>query len=160
MSRAYSEGSDTYRKKPVTIRALRWTGDNTEEIREFTDGGFREIPLEHRTEEQREQDVYAEVWDYLHSTWVGVKVGQWIIKGVQGEHYPCDPDVFEATYEEALARHARSHFDSDPSFKRLIQTVREGGADIEIDGVKITRCDEFGRTDRERALLAERDRLD
>lgn len=67
------------------------------------------------------------------------------------------PDFPPQTYEEALARRARSHFDSDPSFKRLIQTVREGGGDIEIDGVKITRCDEFGRTDRERALLDERD---
>ncbi|MEE9532177.1 MAG: hypothetical protein V3W52_14385, partial [Syntrophobacteria bacterium] len=30
---------------------------------------------------------------------VGVNDGDWIITGIQGEHYPCKPDIFEATYE-------------------------------------------------------------
>ena len=30
-----------------------------------------------------------------------VNLGDWIIKGVQGEFYPCKPDIFEATYEPA-----------------------------------------------------------
>jgi hypothetical protein len=30
-----------------------------------------------------------------------VTPGDWIITGVKGEHYPCKPDIFEATYEEA-----------------------------------------------------------
>ena len=87
----------TYTKKPVTVQAMKWTGDNTEEIREFTADGFDPIDPNER---EPGSEIVAEVWDYLHSTWVGVKIGQWIIEGVQGEHYPCDDDVFTATYEE------------------------------------------------------------
>ncbi len=29
-----------------------------------------------------------------------VSLGDWVIRGVQGEFYPCKPDIFEATYEE------------------------------------------------------------
>ncbi|MFD3517719.1 hypothetical protein [Streptomyces sp. NPDC058657] len=39
------------------------------------------------------------VYDRLHDTWVRFEYGDWIIRGVQGEFYPCKPDVFEATYE-------------------------------------------------------------
>ena len=41
----------------------------------------------------------AVVWDDLHGTWVNVSTGDWIIKGVQGEFYPCRDDVFRETYE-------------------------------------------------------------
>jgi len=34
--------------------------------------------------------------------------GDWIIKGVKGELYPCKPDIFEATYDPADAQHIRS----------------------------------------------------
>ncbi len=40
------------------------------------------------------------VWDYLQLTWVLVNPGDYIIKGMRGEFYPCAPDVFEAKYEE------------------------------------------------------------
>lgn len=90
----------TYVKKPVAVRAMQWDGDNTDAVERFTHGGFKAIPLEERTEKQRANDVYALVWDYLHSTWVGVKANQWIIEGVLGEFYPCDDDVFSDTYEE------------------------------------------------------------
>ena len=42
-----------------------------------------------------------EVFDYLHQTWVGCKLGDFIIKGVKGEFYPCVKDVFEAKYYDA-----------------------------------------------------------
>ena len=46
-----------------------------------------------------DEEIVAEVYDYLHSTWVGVKEGQYIIRGNKGEYYPCDADIFEAKYE-------------------------------------------------------------
>ena len=45
-------------------------------------------------------DVIASVYDKLHSTWVGVLKGQYIIRGLRGEYYPCDPEVFLDSYEE------------------------------------------------------------
>jgi hypothetical protein len=97
-----------FRKKPVIIEAVQFNGDNAQEIRAFV--GTHESPDPKVTWGissfrlvvddlfSKEYGVVAEVWDKLHETWVGVKVGQWIIKGVDGEFYPCDPDVFEKTY--------------------------------------------------------------
>lgn len=87
----------TYVKKPVAIEAIHWTGDNTEAVRAFTAGGFETVDPFERGDSP---EIVAEVWDHLHATWVGVKIGQWIIKGLKGEFYPCDPDVFTGTYEE------------------------------------------------------------
>ncbi len=94
-----------YRKKPIEIEAVQFNGKNYPTVNQFVgktfevDGEFHWgfCPVEHL---QREDGVVAEVWDKLHATWVGVKAGQWIIKGVQGEFYPCDDSVFRDTYEE------------------------------------------------------------
>lgn len=88
-----------FRKKPVVVDAIRYTGTNREDVREFTGaGGFLPVDPEDRS---ADPDLTAEVFDKLHSTWVGVKDGQWIIRGIQGEFYPCDAAVFAATYEPA-----------------------------------------------------------
>lgn len=84
-----------YRKRPVEVLALPWLGDNAEQINEWTGGKFRVIPRHERVEPA----ISGEIYDVLHCTWVGVREGQKIIKGVRQEFYPCDPDVFAATYE-------------------------------------------------------------
>lgn len=81
-----------YRKRPVVIRAVQWTGDNFDEICEFVkdqpvtlyknDFGFTRLVIE-----TLEGDMRAEVGDY-------------IIQGVHGEYYPCKPNIFAETYEE------------------------------------------------------------
>lgn len=96
-----------FRKKPVEIEAIQLTEYNWDELFEFcgthpSSGHDYDIPTLcpiGTYSQSDDPEVKAEVWDKLHSTWVGVKEGQWIIKGVQGEFYPCDPDVFEASYE-------------------------------------------------------------
>lgn len=75
-----------YRKKPVTIEAIQWNGENLSEIDEFTESKVKNhesvliIPT-------LEGDMYASLSDY-------------IIKGVNGEFYPCKPNIFAKTYEE------------------------------------------------------------
>lgn len=75
-----------YRKKPIVIEAVQWTGGNVNEIRQFTGVGATlhsgELLIE--TLEGR-----------LHASY-----NDWIIKGVKGEFYPCKPDIFEQTYEK------------------------------------------------------------
>lgn len=96
-----------YRKKPVEVEAIEYTGDFVV-IQEWCRD---QEPDEHRAfffpvdEEDCVDDpeIVAEVYDKLHSTWVGVKLGQWIIHGIQGEFYPCDADVFAETYESVEA---------------------------------------------------------
>lgn len=81
-----------YRKKPVVIEAIQFTGDNFSEIGRFA--GQRAFWLNDycvgiRTLEDGPNGEARHV----------AEKGDWIIKGVKGEFYPCKPDVFEATYE-------------------------------------------------------------
>lgn len=87
-----------FRKKPIEIEAVRYTGDNHDEVYAFTGGNFQEVDEEDRTEDP---EITAQVFDKLHSTWVGVKDGQWVLKGVRGEFYPCDESVMAETYDRA-----------------------------------------------------------
>lgn len=82
-----------YRKKPVVIEALRFTRRNWEDIKTFTNGKAKDFMIEKRINglafckiETLEGDMIASEHDF-------------IIKGVQGEFYPCKPDIFEQTYE-------------------------------------------------------------
>lgn len=85
-----------FRKKPVEVQALQWTGDNTGALVDFTDGRFIAINPDDFT---GVEGITARVYDELHSTWVGLHTGQWVIRGVQGEFYPIAEDVPAETYE-------------------------------------------------------------
>ena len=79
----------TYRKKPVVVEAVQWTGENHAEMCEFIDPEvFEIIPHVGLVIHTLEGDHHASPGDY-------------IIKGVNGEFYPCKPDIFAKTYESA-----------------------------------------------------------
>ena len=81
------------------MSAIQWTGDNIDEVLEFTGcANFDAVATEDHSDDP---EITAQVFDRLHSTWVHVYDGQWIIRGIQGEFYPCAGDVFAATYEPA-----------------------------------------------------------
>ena len=76
-----------YRKKPVVIEAIKWDGKNITEIMNFMHWKNC-VP-----------NAYDSLVIYtLEGTHIA-SVGDMIIKGVQGEFYPCKPDIFELTYE-------------------------------------------------------------
>lgn len=78
-----------YRKKPVTVEAVQWTGENHAEMCDFIDPEVFEIfPRVGLVIHTLEGDHHASPGDY-------------IIKGVNGEFYPCKPDIFAKTYESA-----------------------------------------------------------
>lgn len=82
-----------YRKKPVVIDAMQFRRDCFEEIEEFTNGKAKNF----RTERCLDGKSYCDI-----ETVEGVHIateGDYIIKGVKGEFYPCKPDIFEQTYE-------------------------------------------------------------
>ena len=76
-----------YRKKPVIIEAIQWDGKNLSEIDDFVGESIanKGTTLIIHT---LEGDMEASINDY-------------IIKGVNGEFYPCKPDIFYKTYERA-----------------------------------------------------------
>lgn len=87
-----------YRKKPVVIDAIQWTELNLEEIKEFVG-------------ELLTYDIIDTAWQVgkgvphvlmkIHTLEGDMEVnkGDFIIKGVNGEFYPCKPDIFKKTYE-------------------------------------------------------------
>lgn len=77
-----------YRKKPVVIEATRYTGENCKDIVTFAKGAkdWVRADKEKVIIQTLEGDMVANIGDY-------------IIKGVNGEFYPCKPDIFEKTYE-------------------------------------------------------------
>ena len=86
-----------YRKKPVVIEAIQWNGKNYEEIQQFSNGKVAYFEWVHHYESGVNRDILS------ISTLEGdmtAMIGDFIIKGVQGEFYPCKPDIFEKTYEE------------------------------------------------------------
>ena len=75
-----------FRKKPVVIEAMQWNGDNSQEIAAFMNKTILSDWID----------------DILIITLEGTmkaSLGDWIIRGVNGELYPCKPDIFEKTYE-------------------------------------------------------------
>lgn len=92
-----------FKSKPTEIEAVQFTGDNMEEVQAFCLVNAPSF-FQHIEPKDREDDPeqIAQVWDKLHGTWVGVYKNQYIIKGMKGEFYPCDPEVFKAKYEEIV----------------------------------------------------------
>lgn len=87
-----------YKTKPCEIEAVRWNGTNLEEMKSFVG-------------ENLIYTICDTAWEVgKGAPWVDMKiktlegvmqasVGDYIIKGLRGEFYPCKPDVFEKKYE-------------------------------------------------------------
>ncbi len=85
-----------YRKKPVVIEARQFKGQaDIGELARWCGGDWRFGPID---------DSGHAAQYILIPTLEGemrADPGDWIIKGVKGEFYPCKPDIFDATYEPA-----------------------------------------------------------
>ena len=90
-----------YRKKPVEVEAIRVVNDRgivrVDEWTEWwSEAVNRKIIGNHLT------DVYGTIDGFTIETLEGehlARIGDYIIRGVKGELYPCKPDIFEQTYE-------------------------------------------------------------
>ena len=79
-----------YAKKPVIIEAVVWDGkDYTEVIRLL-----QKTPVDYRFPEVNVLEIHT------LEGWMTASIGDYIIRGVKGECYPCKPDIFEMTYEK------------------------------------------------------------
>lgn len=90
----------TYRKKPVKVEAIHYNGANREEVATFmgNTGKVEEAKLPGPGRGVHDGIVIRTLEGNMTAS-----IGDWIIKGVQGEYYPCKPDIFAATYEPAGA---------------------------------------------------------
>lgn len=84
-----------YRKKPVVIEAVQWWRDghgnnNFAEVEALNRGSCRELLMN----DDGDLIIFTLEGQLLASP------GDYIIRGVKGELYPCKPDIFDATYEK------------------------------------------------------------
>jgi len=106
-----------YRRKPVTLEAHQWfkSGDHPDDNREtFTDSsgepflGEGKIVRYYRNPEDSGKRECEHCGKIMHDHgWIdtlegghNVCPGDWIITGIQGEHYPCKPNIFVEIYEK------------------------------------------------------------
>ena len=78
-----------FRKKPVVIDAIQWTGDNYPEVFEFTEGNA--YPTKPHSDTLAVTTLEGEVM---------ATKGCYIIRGVDGTYNPCQETVFNKTYEQ------------------------------------------------------------
>lgn len=79
-----------YRKKPVVIEAIKYEKEHIDRALDFCNNNEN---LQYNPEDNEY---------YIHTLEGDMKVsdGDYIIKGINGEFYPCKPDIFEKTYEK------------------------------------------------------------
>ena len=76
----------TVRKKPVVVEAVQWTGKNWDELVEWCPYGLSSVRTDIINVDTLEGSMFCNIGDY-------------IIKGVAGEYYPCKAEIFKKTYE-------------------------------------------------------------
>jgi hypothetical protein len=117
---------ERWRKKPVVIEASRAILTDCEAIEAWSNGAVTGIG---------DRINHEGPWIckcFSIKTWEGTMTaleGDWIIRGVKGEFYPCKPDIFEATYEPADAPRSESGSAGAPratieALRGLIDAVR------------------------------------
>lgn len=91
-----------YRKKPVVIDAIQWNGKNHREMFDF----LTNYELTNEFMSTSGENFYIDhnkiKGGLIIKTLEGehlASIGDYIIKGVKGEFYPCKPDIFKETYE-------------------------------------------------------------
>jgi hypothetical protein len=86
-----------FRKKPVVVEAVQFLPyrKSYDEIARLAVNGIRTVQILER------DDGLPQLFIDTLEGQMEAKIGDWIIKGISGEIYPCKPDIFYATYEAA-----------------------------------------------------------
>lgn len=106
------------RKKPVVIECMKWTGENSVAVKDFCGDKVRFV-----TDVVLGCSVAA--IKTLEGT-MSATPGDIIIKGVNGEFYPCKPDIFEQTYDITSKAEASKDEDFADSFSWALEQLKEG----------------------------------
>lgn len=98
-----------YRKKPVEVEAIQWFKNGDHPADDLSGDGYKqgELVRYYRDPSVTGVSIHSRCGARFHDHgWIDtlegghmVCVGDWIITGIQGEHYPCKPDIFAETYE-------------------------------------------------------------
>ena len=89
-----------FKKKSVIIDAVQWTGNNLLEVIKHT--GQNATAKDYKWEDYEDLVKKDGLKIFTLEGTMKANIGDWIIKGVQGECYPCELDIFIATYDAVL----------------------------------------------------------
>lgn len=122
-----------YRKKPVEIEAIQFTRDCFENIRIFTNGKASKFITERRPNGKS----YCKI-ETLEGVMTATE-GDFIIKGVNGEFYPCKPDIFEKTYEpiSKKSNNITVELDGEAISKAVINSINQNDKRLGNDMLNI-----------------------
>jgi len=109
-----------FRKKPVVIHAIQWDG-RRETFKSLQEAGMAAVYS------PGDQVVAPELVIKTLEGEMRAVHGDWIIKGVKGEFYPCKPDIFAATYDKAAGGDKTLH-NTD------VSGARKNVPDLEVFG--------------------------
>ena len=102
----------TFIKRPIKVETIQWTGDNFDDIHEFAgDSCALNVDSNILVVKTLEGSLCAEI-------------GDWIIRGIYGEFYPCKPDIFTMTYKSP--DEDTSKYPTSNDWKQLQKFVDEG----------------------------------
>lgn len=86
------------RKKPVEVEVCKWTGENWDEIQNFCgDVAYKDVIQDGM--DCGMPNLVSALFIYTLEGSHQANIGDYIIKGINGEFYPCKPDIFEKTYD-------------------------------------------------------------
>lgn len=88
-----------YIKNPVCIEAVQWTGYNVIEVQDFV-GKACKIDYHMSQCSESTSVTSAELIIHTLEGNMHANIGDYIIRGIKGEYYPCKPDIFNETYHE------------------------------------------------------------
>lgn len=88
-----------YRKRPVQIDALLWEGGPYASVEKFCGQNWGRADAKDVAWMGPDDGEQVVLWNTLESQWLCCPKGHYIIRGIEGELYPCDPEVFRRSYE-------------------------------------------------------------
>lgn len=91
-----------FRKKPVEIDAIQWNGGDYRCLEKFCGLNWGRADAHNVAWAAEDDDEWVVLWNALESQWICCPKGHWVIRGLHGELYPCDPVVFDKSYEPVV----------------------------------------------------------
>ena len=102
-----------FKKRPVVVEAILFDGENWAEVQKFASGG----PMGSGMEAMFTRDDVHYIRLITFEGVTEASPGDWIIKGTQGEFYPCKPEVFDETY-------------------KMVEAIELGDVDVDVEKLK------------------------
>lgn len=122
-----------YRKKPTVVEAMQLTNENLLEVKEWCNGEL--VP----NAETSGYDLYISTLEGI----MHADINDYIIQGVEGNFYPCKPDIFEKTYEVASQQ---SQLDDNQQI--VLEWLKN---EISENDLQYTLCIDVNKVDTKRA---------